>query len=217
MRTDLFLVRSGENFDLASGMQVEVGVKQTLPRGLGEWTAAWYRIKRENILTQTSLTTAEPAGQQSSHGVEGVLSLRPTARWQLQVNAALVDAQSDDFNIVVNDRLVSYAGSQPSNVPSVVTGVWSSYRFGMRRPLEVGGSYRHVGERFSTFENTIALLPYDLFDAFATWTVQRYQITVRGRNLFDETVRGLLETISTRRRCCSVRPRSGEVSFGFRF
>ena len=214
--TDLFLVDSSENFDLATGRQFEIGTKQTLPRGLGEWTAAYYWLERENFLVQTSLISAEPVGRQSSRGVELSVSLEPVERWRVQVNAAFVDAQFDEFNQVVGGALVSRAGNRPFNVPQAVVGAWSSYRIGDRRPVEVGGSYRHVGDRFSTVDNSIKLLSYDVVDLFATWLVEGATFSVRVRNLFDDDYAIWGDNFYPTQ-VLFGQPRSAEVNIGFSF
>ncbi|MGZ7236652.1 TonB-dependent receptor domain-containing protein, partial [Streptococcus pyogenes] len=40
------------DFKLTRGKQVEVGVKQRLADGRGEWTAAFYRIDKDDIITR---------------------------------------------------------------------------------------------------------------------------------------------------------------------
>ena len=214
--TDLFLVDSSEDFDLATGRQFEIGTKQTLPRGLGEWTAACYWLERKDFLVQTSLISAESVGRQSSRGVELSVSLEPVSRWRLQANAAFVDAQFDDFNQVVDGELVSREGNRPFNVPQAVVGVWTSYRIGDRRPVEVGGSYRHVGDRFSTVDNSIRLLSYDVADLFATWLLDQYSVTVCVRNLFDDDYAIWGDNFYPTQ-VLFGQPRSAEVNIGFRF
>ena len=216
VNNNLFIVRSGENFDLATGLEVEAGTKQRLPRSLGDWTAAYYWIKRENILTQTSLTTADPVGEQSSQGVELSAALRPSPRWQVQANAAFVSAEYDEFNEPVGGQIVSRAGNRPFNVPDVVIGASGSYRVGKRLPVDVGLSYRHVGERFTTSDNSIRLLAYDVFDAFGTWTYRRARVTVRARNLFGDDYAVWGDNFYPTQVLLGE-PRSAEIGVGFSF
>jgi iron complex outermembrane receptor protein len=212
-----FLFGAPADFDLARGIQVEVGAKHTLPRGMGDWTAAYYWIERRNILTQTSPTTAEAIGQQSSRGVELNLSLRPTSRWAFQVSGAVLDARLDDFQESAGDTLVSRNGNRPPNVPNFVFDIQSSYRFGDRRPVEVSGSYRHVGDRFNRFDNSSRMLAYDLVDVFATWLLDRYRIGVGVRNVFDQdyVLFGSQYFTGTRQMDLGA-PRSAEITLGFR-
>jgi iron complex outermembrane receptor protein len=207
------------DFDLSRGTQVEVGTKQTLPRGLGDWTAAYYWIERRDILTQTSLTTAENIGSQSSRGVELNLNLRPTSRWTIQTSAAILDARFDEFQSATGDAVVSWNGNRPPNVPNFVFDAHTSYRFGDRRPLEVTGAYRHVGDRFNRFDNTTRLLSYDLVDVFANWSVdRRYRISVGVRNLFNEdyVLFGSQYFTGTMQMDIGA-PRVAEVTLGLRF
>lgn len=216
VNTNLFIVRSGENFDLAHGVQMEVGAKQTLPRGLGEWTTAVYRIERKDILTQTSLTTADAVGQQSSSGIEATLVLRPRPKWTLQTNVAFVRARFDEFDERVGNQLVSRAGNRPFNVPPVVVGLWGSYRLGDRQPVEMGGAFRYVGDRFTTTDNAIRMLGYGVLDAFATWNAGRYRITARIRNLLDEDYAIWGDNFYPTQVLLGA-PRSAEIGVGFRF
>jgi iron complex outermembrane receptor protein len=213
-----FLFGAPANFDLSRGIQVEVGAKHTLPRGLGDWTAAYYWIERRNILTQTSPTTSEAIGQQSSRGVELNLSLRPTSRWAFHVSGAVLDARLDDFQQSVGDTVVSRNGNRPPNVPDFVFDLQSSYRFGDRRPVEVSGAYRHVGDRFNRFDNTSRMLAYDLVDVFGAWILDRYRIGVGVRNVFDQdyVLFGSQYFTGTKQMDLGA-PRSGEITLGFRF
>jgi iron complex outermembrane receptor protein len=213
-----FLYGAPADFDLSRGIQVEVGAKHSLPRGLGDWTAAYYWIERRNILTATSPTTSEAIGQQSSRGVELNFSLRPTSRWAFQVSGAVLDARFDDFQESTGSGVVSRNGNRPPNVPNFVFDVHSSYRFGDRVPLELGGWYRRVGDRFNSFDNSSRLLAYDLVDVFATWMLERYRVSVRARNLFDEEyVRWGSQYSVGRTQMELGAPRSAELTLGFSF
>jgi iron complex outermembrane recepter protein len=213
-----FLFAAPADFDLSRGIQVEVGTKQTLPRGLGDWTAAYYWIARRNILTQTSLTTVENIGRQSSRGVEVNLNVRPTSRWNVQTTAAILNTQFDGFRAAAGDTVASWNGNRPPNVPNFVFDAHSSYRFGDRRPLEVSGAYRHVGDRFNRFDNTVRLLSYDLVDVSATWFVDHYRISVGVRNLLDEdyVLFGSQYFTGTMQMDIGA-PRAAEVTLGLRF
>lgn len=205
-----------ENFDLSKGTQFEFGAKQALARGRGEWTAAYYWIERRNLLMQTSQTTSDAVGKQSSRGVELNLSLRPTPRWQFQASMAVLDSRFDDFQETVGGLLVSRSGNRPPNVPNIVIDLRSTYRIGRERPVDVGASYRRIGDRFNGLDNSSRLLAYDLVDAFSTWTIDRYRLTFRVRNLLDEDYAAWGSNYYTTALTLGA-PRSAEVSFGFRF
>jgi iron complex outermembrane receptor protein len=204
------------NFDLAHGQEVEVGVKQTLARHVAEWTAAYYWIERRNLLTQTSPTSADAVGKQSSRGVELSLALRPIDRWQIQASAALLDARFDDFHETTGAGLVSRDGNRPPNIPNKVASLRTSFRFGDRRPLEVGAAYHYVGDRFNGLDNSVRMLGYGLVDAQAGWSIDRYRITARARNILNKDYAAWGSNYYTTQVTLGA-PRSGDISLGFRF
>jgi len=213
---DADLVFGVQDFDMATGRQVEVGAKQSLAHGL-EWTAAYYWLVRKNVLTQTSPTTSDAVGQQSTRGIEFSFGARPIDRWQIRATATALDAQYDDFKETVDDVLVSRDGNQPPNVPNVVVDLQTSVRLGGRRPaVEVGGVYRYVGERFNGLDNSVRMLGYNRADAFAIWTIDRLQLTGRVRNLFDEDYANWGSQFYTTQVSLGA-PRSAEIELGFRF
>lgn len=204
VNTNLFIVRSRENFDLATGFEVEIGTKQRLPRSFGDWTAAYYRIARENILTQTSLTTADPVGRQSSHGLELSAALRPAPRWQLQAHAAFVSARFDDFDEPDGGRLVSRAGTARSTFPTLS---WA-------RPAAIGSACvgpSTSGSRIGT-SASVSRPPTTRSRCSPTmWWMPspRGPISVPASRfasaICSTRTTPCGETTSTRRRCCSVR------------
>ena len=212
---DADLVFGVQNFDLSTGREVEVGAKQTLPRGV-EWTAAYYYLVRKNVLTQTSPTTADAIGQQSSRGVELSLSVKPVERWRVRVTGTALKARFDDFKETVDDVLVSRDGNRPSNIPNVIVDFQSSVRLGGRRPLEIGGVYHYVGDRFNGLDNSVRMLGYGRVDAFASWTVERYRLTGRVRNLFNRDYANWGSQFYTSQVSLGA-PRSAEIELGFRF
>jgi iron complex outermembrane recepter protein len=209
------LVFSVANFDLATGTEIEVGAKQTLPRG-AEWTVATYRLIRKNILTPTSPTTSEAVGQQSSRGVEASFSMRPIARWHVRATVAALNGRFDDFKQTVAGVLVSRDGNRPPNVPNFVLDLQSSIRLGDRRPVELGAAYHHIGDRFNGLDNSVRMLGYERVDAFAAWTVDHYRITGRIRNLLDAEYANWGSANYTRQISLGA-PRSAEIGLSFRF
>jgi iron complex outermembrane recepter protein len=82
---------SAAHFDLTTGSQIEVGVKQSLWDQRLEWTLAAYRIEKKDLLTQNP-ASANPedilqVGQQSSRGIEASLALNVNDRWRIDANA----------------------------------------------------------------------------------------------------------------------------------
>lgn len=178
---NIFLVQASQNFDLTRSRQWETGAKYSFWQKKGDLTLALYDIERKNVWSPAAGQTLNQAGKQTSQGLELNLGLRPTARWNLWGNYALVHAQYDDFAL----GAISLAGNRPPNVPATVINAGGTYRFATELPLEVGAAVRHVGDRYNDDANTIKLLGYTTADAYASVEVNRAKVSFRIRNLTD--------------------------------
>lgn len=185
--TNLFIVRAGENFDLATGAQWEVGLKQSLWNNRAEWTVAYFDIFRKNILTQTSLIAAENVGRQTSKGFELSAAVRPTDEWRVQGNLTFLSAEFEDFSEQAGGNLVSHDGNRPPNVPQTVANLWSQYRIPFVIPFDLGAAFRYVGPRFADNANAIRLHSYTTADVWVSIPYKNFALTIRGRNLADKT------------------------------
>ena len=185
--TNLFIVRAAENFDLATGAQWEVGMKQSLWNNRAEWTVAYFDIFRKNILTQTSLLAAENVGRQTSKGFELSAAVRPTDAWRIQGNLTFLSAEFDDFSEQAGGNLVSHDGNRPPNVPQTVANLWSQYRIPFVIPFDLGAAFRYVGPRFADNANAVRLHSYTTADVWVTIPYKQFALTIRGRNLADKT------------------------------
>src|SRR5690606_12571929 len=81
----LMISQANSRFDLSTGRQLEVGVKNAFAQGKGEWTLALYGIRKNNLLAADPDNPNQKiqVGQQSSRGIEGTLSLAFARNWQL--------------------------------------------------------------------------------------------------------------------------------------
>jgi iron complex outermembrane receptor protein len=173
-------------FDLTTGRQVEVGLKQSLLGGRAEWTLAAYQIVKKKLLSRdpANPTVSQQIGQQSSRGVEASLGLQPARGWSVDANIALIDAKFDDFNEQVGPALVSRAGNLPPNVPQKVANLWVTRNFA--GAWEAGAGARYVDKRYADNANTITVPGYTVADAFLSYRLRRDSaLTLRARNLFD--------------------------------
>jgi iron complex outermembrane recepter protein len=177
--SNIFLVNGNQNFDLTNAQQWEVGMKSIFLDGRAEATLALYHIERENILVQTgSGRTVENAGNQRSKGVELEGAMRITRQWSVGANTAYTHAEFGDFGI--------NSGKTPPNVPEWVTNAWARYQNIAGLPLEVGGNFRYVGDRFNNITNTVTLKSYELVDIQASYQKGSARFTARITNLFDK-------------------------------
>ena len=171
-----------QNFDLTTGRQYEIGLKQQILDGRGEYTIAYFDIVKEDILTRLpGSAVTEQIGKQSSDGFEFTYRVNPTDTISVDLNAAFINAQYDEFF----SSGVSLAGNTPRNIPETTANLWVNWAPMIR--LQIGAGMRYVDSRFGDRENTQTLPSYTVFDASLNWSVSdTTEVILRGRNLTDE-------------------------------
>lgn len=170
------------DFDLATGRQYEVGIKQQFLSGNGEYTIAYFDIQKQDILTRLPASAVnEQIGQQSSNGIELTLTVNPTDTLSIDFNATNINAEFDEFF----SGGISLAGNTPLNVPEQTANLWLNWS--VLPNLQIGGGFRYVDSRFANDANTEEMPAYTVFDASVNWLFSD-QITVsaRARNLTNE-------------------------------
>lgn len=178
----LTLSSEQQSWDLSTAKQTEVGIKQMLPEGRGEWTLAAYHIVKKKLLSTDPLDpkVQQQVGQQSSDGIEATLELRLPYEVQLSANAAWVRARYDDFTVDGND----YSGNRPTNVPRRSANLWLSKDFAQR--FSAGAGARYVDSRYGDNANTVKVPSYTVLDASFDWHVQPdLTLGLQLNNLFD--------------------------------
>lgn len=185
--SSLFVARANQKFELATGMQWEVGAKGQFWSKRAEWTVAYFDIVRKNILTQISQIDALNVGRQSSKGVELDVAAKLTDAWRIQGNITFLSAKFDKFAQLSGGVPISRNGNRPPEVPQAVANLWSIYRVSTPIPFDVGAAMRYVGDRYNDPANTIRLQPYVTADAWISVPYKEFWITLRGRNLFDKS------------------------------
>lgn len=210
------LSQSQVPFELATGRQIEVGVKQSFWGGRGEWTLAAYDIVKENLLTQdpNDPTVSLQVGQQSSRGIEASLAMQLTDTLRAEGNVAILEAQYDEFWVGGD----SYAGKVPTNVPEQVANLWVKWAF-MPRWEAIGG-VRWVGKTFNDAANSNSRPDYFVVNAGLDYAVtDDSTLSLRGFNLFDEVygTSGNANQDGTTRSWRLGRPRSAELSYRIKF
>ena len=174
---------ANSKFKLTDARQVEAGVKQMLAGGAAEWTAALYKIKKDDIITRDPNNPAlsVQGGSQTSQGAQVSASLRLAHAWRLDANLAYTDAEFDELLEAGN---VSRAGNRPADVPKVSANLWLTHRAGDWR---TSAGLRYVGERFISNANTQTLPAYTALDASIGWALRRnVQLQLNLRNLTDK-------------------------------
>lgn len=179
----LSLNLANARYKLSGSRQVEGGIKQALAGGKAEWTAALYRIRKDDIVTRDPSNPAlsVQGGSQSSQGAEFTASVAPAPGWRVDANAAYTDAR---FDQLIEGGNLSRAGKRPSDVPETSANLWLAYRTDAWR---AGGGLRYVGKRFIDNGNTQALPAYTTLDATLGWSAGRnVLVQLNLRNLTDK-------------------------------
>ncbi|WP_432382128.1 TonB-dependent receptor [Duganella sp. P38] len=179
----LSLNLTNSRYKLTSSRQVEAGVKQSLAGGKAEWTAALYRITKDDIITRdpNNAALSVQGGSQSSRGAEATASVALDAAWRVEANAAYTDAQ---FDQLIESGNLSRAGNRPSDVPKVSANLWLNYRASAWRAA-LGA--RYVGDRYTDNANQHVLPSYTTLDASLGWNVRRnVLVQLNLRNLTDK-------------------------------
>ena len=179
----LSLNLANSRFKLTDARQIEVGVKQMLAGARAEWSAAVYRIEKDDIVTRdpNNAALSIQGGSQTSQGIELTASASLAPGWRLDANAAYTDAEFDELREAGG---VSRAGNRPADVPRTSANLWLNHRLDAWR---AGAGLRYVGERFISNANTQALPAYTTVDASLGWTLHRnLQVQLNLRNLTDK-------------------------------
>lgn len=174
---------ASSQYKLTTSRQVEAGIKQSLAQGKAEWTAALYRISKDDILTRdpSNLAQSIQGGSQTSQGAELTASAELAHGWRLDANTAYTDAAFDQLLETGN---VSRAGKRPPNVPKMSANAWLGYR---SEAWRAGAGLRYVGKRYIDNSNVQALPAYTTLDAALGWNINRkLQLQLNLRNLADK-------------------------------
>lgn len=185
--SQLFLSPANSKFDSASGRQLELGLKQSVAGGNGEWTLAVFDIAKHNLLTRDAANPAQSiqVGQRSARGIELTASALLAPGWTLEGNATVLRARFDDFSESVGGVLVSRSGKTPPNVASRTAHLWLHHAFASAWSGSAG--LRYVGASNADNANTIVLPGYAVTDASLRWRLAAgTSLTLRVANVFDK-------------------------------
>ncbi|MBV8835156.1 MAG: TonB-dependent receptor plug domain-containing protein, partial [Alphaproteobacteria bacterium] len=182
----IFSVSPGNSLELTSARIHETGVKAITSDKRAEFTFAAYDIERRNVYVFLTNAVATLAGEVHTRGVEISAGWRPIEPLKLWGNVAFTESHYGDFDV--------WTGNTPSNVAPVVVNAGVSWRWdNWRWPVEIGGSIRHVGQRYLFEDDMTAMLPYTTADLYAfvdvpgrdlPWqSLDRMRLSFRVRNV----------------------------------
>jgi iron complex outermembrane recepter protein len=173
----IFSVTPGTSLDLTSSRIYETGVKQLFWGGRAEWTLAAYDILRNNVYVQINDTTSALAGAVRSKGIELAGAVNPIENVKLWANVAVTQARYENF--FINGLDVS--GNTPSNVAPLIINAGASYRFNTWRwPVEIGGSVRHVANRYLFEDDATTMDAYTTADLYAFVDIPKRDLPWQG-------------------------------------
>lgn len=183
----LMISSANSKFDLSTGKQLEVGLKQAFWGRRGEWTLAAYAIRKNNLLARDPVNPQlrVQVGQRSSRGVEATLGVDVAQGWRLDANASVLRARYDDFVEAEAGRAVSRAGQVPPDVAQQLANAWLSWNF--MPGWSASGGARYVGRRYADSANRIAMPGYATADLALRWQAAPDTIvSLRAANVFDK-------------------------------
>ena len=183
----LMLSSANSKFDLSTGRQLEVGLKQSFWRQRGEWTLAAYAIRKNHLLARDPVNPQlrVQVGQRSSQGIEATLGLELARGLRLDANASVLRARYDDFVEAEAGAAVSRAGKVPPDVAQQLANVWLSWNF--MPDWTASGGARLVGRRYADNANRLALPGYATLDLALRWkATQDTTVSLRAANVLDQ-------------------------------
>ncbi len=153
---------------------------------------SWFDMTFENMVVSTLDATGTNtifvnAGKESFKGVEAELTVSPkiVPGTTLALGYAYHDARFVNFTFVTPGGTVADVGGK--RIELVPRELFSA-RLDLQAPHGIGvfGAVRYQGKRPLTRRNTFWADPFTELDAGASYTFQRYHLSVVGRNLGDD-------------------------------
>ena len=177
------LSATNSNLKLATGKQLEVGIKQIFWNQKAQYTLAVFDIELEDFLDFEAGGVQHQVGQQSSQGIELEWFVQPSDQVDTTFNITWLDAEFDEYNNGDDDL----SGNKPRNIPKTTANLWVDWRFVQNWELNAGA--RYVGKRYTNNENNAELPSYTVYDAGLRWkATPNTTINLRGKNILDEKV-----------------------------
>jgi iron complex outermembrane receptor protein len=182
---------AGNNFDANTSASVEAGMKFLLNEGRLTGNVSIYSIEQDNILASDPVNAGflVAAGEAESQGVEFDLGGELLPGLQAWFSYSYTDASVVDDLLDPNFGLVVRGGDRMLNVPRHAMSAMLVKETTLgSRPLRIGGSLTHVGERLGEAATNFELPDYTLTRVFTDYSVSS-TLTLRAEidNLFDET------------------------------
>lgn len=172
---------TGEIFKATTANQIEAGVKFANAKNTMEITAAFFDIKKQNIVVNTaSFSQYTQTGEVQSKGFELAARNFITPDFEVTINYTHLDA-----SIIRNPLDPTLIGNTPIWVADKQASIWATYY--INNALNVSGGVRYIGKRQLDAANTDTLPGYTLVDVSATYELNsQYKLGLTISNLADK-------------------------------
>lgn len=168
-----------------TGKQTEIGVKYEPTWFNGQFSAAYFDLVRQNVLTtdpNNSLLTTQ-TGEVASRGWEFEAVANPLPGLKMTAAYTIYDIHTTQDLNPVN------VGKVPTGVPQQFGSVWADYTFqsGPLRGFGFGAGVRYVGESYADPDNTLVVPSYTLVDAAVHYEIDGWRAAINVANIADKT------------------------------
>jgi iron complex outermembrane receptor protein len=209
------MTAAAQRMKLMSGEQIEVGTKHSFAGGRGEWTAAVFRIVKNDLQVPVpdEPGVTQQVGQQSSQGIELAAAFNLGYGLRVEANATTLDAEFEDFAESVGNAYVQRDGNTPPNVPEETANLWLTWNF--LPGWEVRSGLRYVGEQQADNANSRQVDSYTVVDGGLRWAMNtKSTLDLRIYNATDLYYAPRGSNATSQR---AAAPRTAEVSWSLAF
>ncbi|WBS04743.1 TonB-dependent siderophore receptor [Pseudoduganella sp. SL102] len=200
---------TGQGFKPTTAKQIEAGIKYKSPDSRTELTAAWFDIRKQNVVVNTpTFNQYTQNGEVRSTGIE--LSWNQALTERLDFTLGLTHL---DMEVTKNALDPALVGKTPVWVADKGASLWLTYT--PLDTLDLSAGIRHVGASQMDEANTAQVPSYTLFDAAAMFRVNRtWSVGLTASNLGDKRYVGACHSAQN---CWMGAERSVELTVHARF
>ena len=168
-----------------TGKQTEVGVKYEPTWFNGHFSAAYFDLVRQNVITTdpNNALLSTQTGEVASRGWEFEAVANPLPGLKMTAAYTIYDIHT------TQDLNPANLGKVPTGVPEQFGSVWADYTFqtGFLRGFGFGAGVRYVGESWADSANTMVVPSYTLVDASVHYEIDGWRAAINVANIADKT------------------------------
>ena len=176
---------TGQMLEPETGKQTEAGVKYEPTWFNGHFSAAYFDLTRQNVLTTDpgNPLLSTQTGEVASRGWEFEAVVNPMPGLKVTAAYTIYDIKT---TVDLNPANV---GKVPTGVPQEFGSVWADYTFqsGPLQGFGFGAGVRYVGESYADNANTMVVPSYTLIDAAVHYEINGWRAAINVANIADKT------------------------------